>query len=882
MTTIQKISFAAIIVATLVAGLFAYVSIASAQVTGGGGTGCTNCGGSTTGGGGTVTVGDGGGGGGAPSNPPVCDIRTNIEHVPAGQQYTISWANSNNATYTMGGVSVQPTGSITYTWDANNVFLTFTVTGQNGDGTCSDSVTVYRDVPAPTCDITTNLSVVDNGQGFTISWRGTPDHSTVFRVNNQIVAAVDSQNYTWPAGRTTPVTVTMTGNNAKGTCSDSVTVSPRTTPQPLPACVLTANPTSITSGGQSTLTWSSTNASSATINQSIGSVSLSGNRGVNPAVTTTYTMTVTNETGSASCAATVTVVPPTSQAPICDSFTGTPTTINRGQSATLTWNTTNASSVVINQGVGSVAVDGSTTVSPLESITYTLTATGANNQQVTCTRPITVIQPETPRAPICDSFTASASSITRGDSVSLSWNTTNVNNVVINPSVGSVAVDGSTSVSPSDTTTYTLTGTGDNNQTVSCTRTVTVTTSGGGGGGGGGSSSPRCTLKISDSKISRGDRITITWDTSRATEVTLKDSHGKTIVTTDGKKNDDKKDLYDGSITLRPEKDTTYTLLAERGSKDRTCKVSVDVKDGVTVLESRDQQPVVTGISLTQVPYTGFEAGPFLTMVFYGLLVLWALYLAYVIVMRRQGVVSPVVATATPVTPAPAVVVPTITETPRFVASVTPTIPTAPVGYASTIPRDEAYDAIATEVENMAHAARVLISSEAMRQFVDATTAENRTATATAIIEKAKASYPSEDGWVVVNLDRMNSLCALCLTATTPAISVFTPASVAATAGNGSLAEAIVTGNIVAAYQMIGARPMVSLAEAAAELDALYRMKQGNNVTLSALMTSEGARFTPEQVKAAIEALTSALDGVYTNEGEAVKMAILKAIKALA
>ena len=52
------------------------------------------------------------------------------------------------------------------------------------------------------------------------------------------------------------------------------------------------------------------------------------------------------------------------------------TFIQRGESATLTWSSTNATSLTLNPTVGSVAPEGSSKVSPTESTTYTITATG--------------------------------------------------------------------------------------------------------------------------------------------------------------------------------------------------------------------------------------------------------------------------------------------------------------------------------------------------------------------------------------------------------------------------------------------------------------------------------------------------------------------------
>lgn len=52
------------------------------------------------------------------------------------------------------------------------------------------------------------------------------------------------------------------------------------------------------------------------------------------------------------------------------------TSINKGESAKLTWSTTDATNVSIAPEVGAVTPQGSTTVSPTESTTYTLTASG--------------------------------------------------------------------------------------------------------------------------------------------------------------------------------------------------------------------------------------------------------------------------------------------------------------------------------------------------------------------------------------------------------------------------------------------------------------------------------------------------------------------------
>ena len=88
--------------------------------------------------------------------------------------------------------------------------------------------------------------------------------------------------------------------------------------------------------------------------------------------------------------------PPPPAAPTA-SLTASPDTIDKGQSTTLTWQTTNATDVAI-EGVGAVQASGSQQVSPAESTTYTLTAKGAGGTQSATAR-VTVNAPPPPPPP---------------------------------------------------------------------------------------------------------------------------------------------------------------------------------------------------------------------------------------------------------------------------------------------------------------------------------------------------------------------------------------------------------------------------------------------------------------------------------------------------
>jgi hypothetical protein len=76
--------------------------------------------------------------------------------------------------------------------------------------------------------------------------------------------------------------------------------------------------------------------------------------------------------------------------PSVPSFAAAPSTIRAGQQATLSWQTSNATSVLIDQGVGTQPLAGTVTVSPPVTTTYNLTAMNGG-QTTTASVTVTVI-----------------------------------------------------------------------------------------------------------------------------------------------------------------------------------------------------------------------------------------------------------------------------------------------------------------------------------------------------------------------------------------------------------------------------------------------------------------------------------------------------------
>ncbi|MCW5211079.1 hypothetical protein VU03_05100, partial [Desulfobulbus sp. N3] len=108
------------------------------------------------------------------------------------------------------------------------------------------------------------------------------------------------------------------------------------------------------------------------------------------------------------------------------------------------------------------------TVTPPVTTTYTMTATGPGGT-VTDQVTVTVI-PANPTPTV--NLTTNKIRIIRGDSVVLSWESSYADSLLIEPDVGTAALNGSATMTPEVTTTYTATAV---NTDGTATDTVTVT-----------------------------------------------------------------------------------------------------------------------------------------------------------------------------------------------------------------------------------------------------------------------------------------------------------------------------------------------------------------------------------------------------------------------
>lgn len=146
---------------------------------------------------------------------------------------------------------------------------------------------------------------------------------------------------------------------------------------------------------------------------------------------------------------------------------------------------------------------------------------------------VTVSQKAHP--PEVNFFSADKSTIDLGQTVVLSWSTSNATSVTISPGVGLVALSGSTTVTPASATTYTLTAAGRSGNPVSSSVMVTVM--------------PRVppTLTVDQTTVRKGHPATLSWDAPAALRVSIA-----------GLGNFASR----GSVQVSPEETTTYVLSA--------------------------------------------------------------------------------------------------------------------------------------------------------------------------------------------------------------------------------------------------------------------------------------------------------------------------------
>lgn len=407
----------------------------------------TGCGGGSSGGGSNTT----------PPQPTISSFGPGQATIEVGSSTSLTATFSNGtAVITPGNLPVTSGTPVTVTPTATTTY-TLTVTGGSGTVAATQSTTVTVN-PVPTISsFAAGSSTIGAGSSTTLTAVFTGGAGVVTPGNLSITSGTA---VTINPTSTTAYTLTVT--SPLGTV---VTKSATVTVVPAPVITsFSADTNPITSGSSTNLT--------AVFSGGTGVITpgnltvVSGTPvSVNPAATTTYTLTVTPSVGAA---ATRTLTVTVNAGATISSFVANPTQIAAGTSTNLVA-VFSGGSGVISPGSLPVTSGSPVSVSPTATTTYTLSVTPTGGGTAITSTTIVTVYP----APAITGFSASPNPLVAGNSTSLTASFSG-GTAVITPGNLTVTSGTPVSVSPTLTTTYTLTVTPVLGSSVTQTTTVTV------------------------------------------------------------------------------------------------------------------------------------------------------------------------------------------------------------------------------------------------------------------------------------------------------------------------------------------------------------------------------------------------------------------------
>ena len=306
------------------------------------------------------------------------------DKIVAGQPATLTWSVEDATSVSISGVGdVDPRSGTTEVMPAQTTVYTLTATNAGSESRATVTV-VVDPVPEPSflrCMVTP--ANIREGESASIQWE-TANADQVYLSGFGSVALTGSQSVS-PLVNTS-FTLTATNSVGSVTCPLTIQVTKGEVPQII---TFTANKLTILNGDVSTLVWQVQDATEVFITE-VGSVNITeGKANVRPAQTTVYNLTARNQFGEVSANVGITVLQPARVV----SFTVVPTTVPEwGDAAIISWETVNASSVVISPNLGPREASGSITVRLGESTTYSIVASNALSED-TATASIQIPSP---------------------------------------------------------------------------------------------------------------------------------------------------------------------------------------------------------------------------------------------------------------------------------------------------------------------------------------------------------------------------------------------------------------------------------------------------------------------------------------------------------
>jgi hypothetical protein len=285
------------------------------------------------------------------------------------------------------------------------------------------------------------------------NWRRGAQDYEYFRIARQLGLSVDALvNGLVPTAfdrvnQGTQATFPSRGNRYETVRRQLAEIIAATT-SPLPFGTFGANPDALLNGsGNVILSWVSTNATSASINNGIGTVPLVGTRTVFLDTTTTFVLTLGNGSGSRTYTIQINVrTLPTGTLQATEDTLNVP-----GSLTSLSWTSNNALSARLDPGIGAVPVNGSRQVMISQYITYVLTLAN-NDGSIELTRPIYI------RTLPSGTFTVTPDSVPyEGGSVTLLWTSRDAVTASLNYGIGSVGTSDSLALFVNSPATFSLT-----------------------------------------------------------------------------------------------------------------------------------------------------------------------------------------------------------------------------------------------------------------------------------------------------------------------------------------------------------------------------------------------------------------------------------------
>jgi eukaryotic-like serine/threonine-protein kinase len=512
-----------------------------------------------------------------PPNGPV--IRFSVQpkrfYKDQVQTVTLFWDVQNTTKVNISGIGnvtvnatrKRSTGSVRIPAPSSDT--DFQIEAENQGALAPTTKIVKVEVPLPpTANLTVSPNPVLQGDPLAINWQVdnfTPSMRVKISALGNVGQQGTSSNFKPNQNGTVYLSVKEQGR-VLATAQASFTVTPKP-PVIEPFSVL---PTQIQAGQRVTITWGTKYARQVRLEP------FQKNRPANGSVTDRptvpgkrkYKLVVTGYNGDViSKEEEITVLPP----PPTIRFSASPLSVPRGGTSRLSWNVLNADAVTIDQGIGTVAKQGTRNVSPAVDTAYTLTASNTSGNS---TKPVTVRIQVPP--PTILGLTVTPSSVQSGGGVTLRWRVKDADVIRLQP--GNVTLtasntsgkikSGSATLNPQQNTNYILIASNSTGETRSPPKLVTIIQDG--------SPTIESFTATPSSITTPGAPVVLKWRVQNATRIVLQPGNITLQGTVQG-------NIRTGSRTVNPQTTTEYTLIAANSSGSVEKPSTVTVSDGPIV-----------------------------------------------------------------------------------------------------------------------------------------------------------------------------------------------------------------------------------------------------------------------------------------------------------